>query len=156
MAAKTSDRLTDILEQGIDWKTRTLYLIGAIDDEKSFRAIPLIRLLDEGKGPIKIFLASHGGDEAAGFAIFDSLRLCRNRVEIYGYGGIYSIAALIFQAGNARYLAPNAQLMMHNGTMGIDSPTAQWTATRSSSWVARQLRTTPGTTAQSASAATFP
>jgi ATP-dependent Clp protease protease subunit len=116
---KHSDRLSDILENGIDWKTRTLYIIGAIDDEKSFRLIPLIRLLDEGKGPIKVFLSSNGGDEAAGFAIFDTLRMCRNTVRIYGYGGVYSIAALIFQAGNLRLLAPNAQLMMHNGTMGV-------------------------------------
>jgi ATP-dependent Clp protease protease subunit len=121
MAKKVTDRLSDILEQGVDWKTRTLYIIGAIDDEKSFRLIPIIRLLDEGKGPIKIFLSSNGGDEAAGFAIFDTLRLCRNQVRMYGFGGVYSIAALIFQAGNARFLAPNAQLMMHNGTMGIDS-----------------------------------
>lgn len=120
MAKKITDRLSDILEQGIDWKTRTLYIIGAIDDEKSFRLIPIIRLLDETKGPIKIFLSSNGGDEAAGFAIFDTLRLCRNQVRIYGFGGVYSIAALIFQAGNMRFLAPNAQLMMHNGTMGVD------------------------------------
>ncbi len=116
-----SERLTDILEQGVDWKNRTLYIIGAIDDEKSFRVIPLLRLLDEGKGPIKVWLSSHGGDEAAGFAIFDTLRHLRNQVRIYGFGGIYSIAALIFQGGNLRVLAPNAQLMMHNGTMGVES-----------------------------------
>ena len=130
VAKKASDRLSDILENGIDWKTRTLYIIGAIDDEKSFRLIPLIRLLDEGKGPIKIFLSSNGGDEAAGFAIFDTLRLCRNQVKIYGYGGIYSIAALIFQAGNQRYLAPSAQLMMHNGTVGVDSSDGSMDSTK--------------------------
>lgn len=115
------DRLTDILDQGVDWKTRTLYIIGTIDDEKSFKLIPIIRLLDETKGTIKVFISSHGGDEAAGFAIFDSLRLTRNQVKVYGFGGVYSIAAMIFQAGNERYLAPNAQLMMHNGTVGVSS-----------------------------------
>lgn len=118
---KNEERLSTILERGIDWKTRTVYVVGVIDDDKASQLIPAIRLLDETKGTIKVFLNSPGGDESSGFAIFDSLRLCRNRVEIYGYGGIYSIAALILQAGNARYLAPNAQVMMHNGTVGVDS-----------------------------------
>src|SRR5574343_416531 len=122
MTSKKNERLVEVLEQGVDWKSRTLYLVGAIDDEKTFRFLPLIHLLDESSGVIKVILSSNGGDEAAGFAIFDALRLCRNRVEIYGFGGIYSIAALIFQGGNARYLAPNAQLMMHNGSMGMDGP----------------------------------
>jgi ATP-dependent Clp protease protease subunit len=75
--------------------------------------------LDESKGPIKVFVSSPGGEEATGFAIFDTLRMCRNQVETHGFGGVYSIAALIFQAGNVRYLAPNADLMMHNGSLEI-------------------------------------
>jgi ATP-dependent Clp protease protease subunit len=117
----STDRLTDVLEQGVDWRTRTVYIIGEINDEKTFRLVPVIRLLDETKGPIKVFISSNGGDEAAGFAIFDSLKLTKNKVVIVGYGGIYSIAALIFQAGDRRLLAPNAQVMMHNGTMSIGS-----------------------------------
>jgi len=115
-----TERLTDILELGVDWKTRTVYIVGEINDEKAFRLIPIIRLLDESKGPIRVLLSSPGGDEGAGFAIFDSLRLTKNPVNIYGFGGVYSIAALIFQAGERRFLAPSAQLMMHNGTVGLE------------------------------------
>jgi len=116
-----TDRLINILEQGVDWSTRTVYIIGNIDDEKSFGLIPVVRLLDESKGPIKVFLSSHGGDESAGFAIFDALRLTKNDVRIYGFGGVYSIAALILQAGGLRFLAPHSQVMMHNGSIGIES-----------------------------------
>lgn len=118
-----TERLATILEHGVDWKTRTIYIIGEIDGEKSFRLIPVIRLIDESKGPIKVFISSPGGDEAAGFAIYDTLRLVRNRLITTGFGGVYSIAALIFQAGNSRLLAPNSQLMMHNGTIGVGGET---------------------------------
>jgi ATP-dependent Clp protease protease subunit len=117
---ENNEKLPVIIEQGVDWDSRTIYLIGEISDEKSLRIIPIIHLMDASDGPIRIWLSSVGGDELAGYAIFDSLKFCRNTVVIYGFGGIYSIAALIFQAAQVRVLAPNARLMMHNGSICIE------------------------------------
>jgi len=63
---------------------------------------------------------SPGGEESGGFALFDTIRSLRNKVITIGFGGIYSIAALVFQAGDTRLLAPNAQLMMHNGSISLE------------------------------------
>jgi ATP-dependent Clp protease, protease subunit len=113
-------RLNGALELNVDWKSRTIYVIGQIDDGKSLKIIPAIRIMDESKGPIKVLISSPGGEETAGFAIYDALKLAKNPVKTFGFGGIYSIAALIFQAGTTRALAPNSQLMMHNGILGLE------------------------------------
>lgn len=115
-----SHRLSNIHEQGIDWKNRTVWIVGPLEDEKGYQYVPGIRLLDETPGPIKVVLMSNGGGEGGGFAIFDTLKTLRNPVITIGFGHVYSIAALIFQAGKQRYLAQNCELMMHNGSLQME------------------------------------
>lgn len=121
-ARKTTDlspRLADVHTNGIDWKTRTVYIVGALDDEKAYQYIPGIRMLDESPGDIKVMIMSPGGEEGGGFAIFDTLRTLRNRVITIGFGDVYSIAGLIFQAGDERLMAAHAQYMIHNGSINL-------------------------------------
>lgn len=123
MAKRTrdhSDRLTGIHAQGIDWRSRTVWIVGELDAEKGYQYVPGIRLLDESRGPIRVMVMSNGGNEGGGFAVFDTLRSLRNKVTTITYGHAYSIAALIFQAGDRRLMAPSAELMMHNGTIHLD------------------------------------
>jgi len=114
-----SERLESIIGGSVDWRTKTIYISGEVNGEMAHRLIPVIRLLDEDKSQITVVLSSPGGEEAAGFAIFDSLVATQNQVEVQGFGGVYSIAALIFQAGDVRKLGPNAQVMMHNGSIEL-------------------------------------
>lgn len=97
-----------------------MYVVGELVDEKAYNYLPSLRILDETKGRIRVVVGSPGGHEPGGFALFDTLRSLRNPVTTIGVGGIYSIAALVFQAGSDRILMPHSQLMMHNGTIPVE------------------------------------
>lgn len=115
-----SGRLSNVHTVGVDWKSRTVWIVGELDELKAYQYVPAIRLLDETPGPIKVMIMSNGGCEPGGFAIYDTLMSLKNEVVTIGYGHVYSIAALIFQAGDTRLLAPNCELMMHNGSIHLD------------------------------------
>ncbi len=102
---------------------RTLYVSGSIDGELAHKTIVALEHLDRTDGDIRIVLNSDGGSEQAGFAIYDAITMCRNRVVIDGYGEVMSIAAAIFMAGDKRRLAPNCDFMIHNGFMDEMDPT---------------------------------
>jgi ATP-dependent Clp protease protease subunit len=117
------------LGHGIDPETRTIYLVGQIDDEMLFRFTVGFRMLDSSKGPIRIVLNSPGGSETAGFAIYDVLLMARNEVAIDGYGSVQSIAALVLQGADRRRLSPECRFMVHNGTLEFTGPVYQGTVT---------------------------
>jgi ATP-dependent Clp protease protease subunit len=98
---------------------RTLYITGAVDNEMAHRTIVALEQMDRTDGEIRIVLNSEGGNEQDGYAIHDAITMCRNRVVIDGYGSVMSIAAAIFQAGDWRRMAPNADFMIHNGSIGM-------------------------------------
>jgi ATP-dependent protease ClpP protease subunit len=120
-ALDTAQRMTLTLQTGVDPYTRRLYLLGEIDDDTLHHFIPAFQILDSTEGAINIVLASPGGSEAVGWAVYDTIKLARNPVIIDGYGGVYSIAASIMQAGGYRRLAPNCRFMIHNGTVTMGS-----------------------------------
>lgn len=98
---------------------RTLYITGSVEPELAHRIIVALEQMDRTDGDIRIVLNSEGGNEQDGYAIYDAITMCRNRVIIDGYGSVMSIAAAIFQAGDWRRMAPNADFMIHNGSVGI-------------------------------------
>lgn len=102
---------------------RTLYITGSIDGELAHASIVALEQLDRTDGDIRIVLNSEGGSEQEGFAIFDAITMCRNRVVIDGYGSVMSIAAAIFMAGDRRRMAPNCDFMIHNGDVEQIDPT---------------------------------
>lgn len=101
----------------VDLGRRVLYLGGEVDSNMAVRAVSALERLDSTDGDIRIVLNSEGGSEQDGYAIFDAITMCRNRVVIHGYGYVQSIAAAIFQAGDERMMSPNAVFMIHNGTI---------------------------------------
>lgn len=116
-----ADRLGACHASGVDWDRRAIYIVGELAGEKTYQYIPALHILDESSGPIKIFIMSPGGEEPGGWALFDTIKGLKNPSMTIGLGGVYSIAALIFQAGSKRILAPNAQLMMHNGHLSFEA-----------------------------------
>lgn len=102
---------------------RTLYVTGTVDGELAHATIVALEQLDRTDGDIRVVLNSDGGGELDGFAIYDAITMCRNKVIIDGYGAVMSIAAAIFMAGDLRRLAPNCDFMIHNGFMDELDPT---------------------------------
>jgi ATP-dependent protease ClpP protease subunit len=105
-----------MIEAGVNFETRTLYITGDVDVAMSRKVIVALEALSREPGEIRIVIDSGGGDEESGYAIHDAICMCENPVIIEGYGAVQSIAAAIFQAGDVRRLAPNASFMIHNGT----------------------------------------
>lgn len=108
------------LTTGVDTFARRMYLIGEVNEEMLCHFLPAFQVLDSTQGAIQIVLASPGGSEPIGWAIYDAIKLANNPVVMDGYGGIYSIAASIFQSATFRRIAPNARFMIHNGSVMID------------------------------------
>lgn len=95
---------------------RTIYVFGEICSAMSNAVISSLDEFEQSDGDIRIVLDSEGGTEQDGYAIYDAIRGCRNKVVVDGYGSVMSIAAIIFQAGDERRLSKHAQFMIHNGT----------------------------------------
>ena len=94
---------------------KTIYISGSVDERMAHYVIRALDQLECDEGPTIIKLNSGGGEETAGYAIYDAIRQCTKDVIIEGYGIVASIAAAIFQAGDLRRLSPNAKFKIHNG-----------------------------------------
>ncbi len=118
--ADVTEYLTGVLSLKYDVNERVIYLMGDIDDEMARHFIIVLNFLDNiANEPIRILLNSDGGSEAAGYAIFDAIKLAKNPVLIDGIGMVASMAAVIIQAGDVRRLSNNAVFMIHHGSMSM-------------------------------------
>lgn len=108
------ERSQEFIDRGVDFETRTLSLVGAIDREKFTQLKSNLRILKETNEPIILQLYSEGGDYFAGMAIFDELKSSDNSIIIEATGEIYSAAVAVLQAGDERILTPNTRFMIHN------------------------------------------
>lgn len=115
-----AQRTSTALNTGIDPFTRTIYLVGEINEDSLCHFLPAFNVLDSTDGTIRVVLSSPGGSEPAGWAIHDLIKLALNPVVVDGYGLVASIAAIILQAGSYRRLAPSCRFMIHNGSVLID------------------------------------
>jgi ATP-dependent Clp protease, protease subunit len=113
-------KLGSSLDKGVDVLDRVLFMVGEVTEELAARVIVTLMALDSKPGPIRIVLNSCGGNEHEGFAIYDTIKSCQNPVEIYGLGQVFSIAALIMQAGTYRAMFSEAMFMAHNGEITIE------------------------------------
>ncbi len=66
-------------------------------------------------GAIKVRMMSPGGDEDAGWAIYDFITNMKSKIDIIGYGQVSSMAVLVLQAARWRALAPHCHLLIHPG-----------------------------------------
>lgn len=96
---------------------RTILLAGEVDEDIAGEFLAALMRLDETDGLITVRILSHGGCSGSGFAIYDAIRLARNDVRTEVFGCAESIAALVFQAGDTRAMAPSATLRLHRGSI---------------------------------------
>jgi ATP-dependent Clp endopeptidase proteolytic subunit ClpP len=126
------DTISDFHDEGICFETKTIKIFGHIDSSMKDRTISNLHVLDQMSGEVTILLSSDGGDVNEGLAIIDAIRAMKNNVRIIAYGGVESMASVIFQSADegCRFMMPNSYLMLHHGTSGVvaDNPDSkiQW------------------------------
>jgi Protease subunit of ATP-dependent Clp proteases len=99
---------------------REIYIVGSITDEMSCGVISAIRQLDATRGAITFIINSGGGEVDAGFAIYDTIRLTKNKTIAHCLGMCQSMATILLQACDKRYMSQNCRFMIHNGSLGVD------------------------------------
>lgn len=118
---KNNDILDALHEQSIDVSSRTIYLIGAIDETSVATFVKNIRFLDKTQGDITIIISSEGGSVDYGFAAYDAILSAQNNIIAHAKGGVMSMASIIFQAADMRIMHPNSYLMVHPGQLGTEN-----------------------------------
>lgn len=71
-------------------------------------------MIQSGDTDLNVYIKSIGGDVREGWAIYDELKAQNKPITTIAEGEVYSIASVVFLAGNVRKMRPNAQLMIHN------------------------------------------
>lgn len=117
MSEKLKDNIEVFHDYGIYYPTKSIEIFGDIDEAMKIRVIKNLHSLDAVSGMITIFISSEGGEVEQGLAIYDAIRASKNEVRTIAYGGVSSMASVIFQAAdsNKRYMTPNSYLMIHEG-----------------------------------------
>ncbi len=100
---------------------RVITLHGEIDwDKVGEFAGQMAALMAEGVPAIAVQVASPGGNLMAGLAIHDLIALSPVPVTTVAFGLAGSSAAIIFQAGHLRLMAPYSRLVIHLGSVELE------------------------------------
>lgn len=106
--------LNNWLSSGFDIFTRTLHIVGDVDEAMLIavqRSIIALNTINH--DPIRVYLTTHGGSMEEGFAIYDTLRSSTSPIIMIASGLIASIGIVIFLGGTERYGTPNTRFMIH-------------------------------------------
>jgi ATP-dependent protease ClpP protease subunit len=96
-------------EPGVDYR-------GAVVFEKNMRYLNLIS-----NEPILIHMHMPGGDWEDCLGIYDTIKHSKSKTIILAYGKVQSASSVILQAPNVRILMPNVTMMIHYGSISLDS-----------------------------------
>ena len=104
-------------------KERIVFLTGNIEDEAaSLISAQLLFLESENtKKDISFYINSPGGSVTAGLAIYDTIQYIKPDISTVCVGQAASMGSLLLAAGTIgkRYALPNARIMMHQPSGGI-------------------------------------
>lgn len=125
--------LNDVHTYGINIKTREIYLhafYASNDDEPGVEYriatsfIKNLHILDaQNHENILIHMHIVGGNWADGMSLFNAIRAAKSHITILAYAQAESMSGIIFQAADKRVMMPDAYLMLHYGSLGMDSNT---------------------------------
>jgi ATP-dependent protease ClpP protease subunit len=101
--------LNDSEEGGVDYRSAVIF-------EKNLRYLNQIS-----RDPILVHMHLPGGDWQDCLGIYDAIRFSKSRVTILAYSKAESSSSVLFQAANTRVLMPNANMLIHYGSISIDS-----------------------------------
>ena len=104
-------------------KERIVFLTGNIEDEAaSLISAQLLFLESENPNKdISFYINSQGGSVTAGLAIYDTIQYIKPDISTVCVGQAASMGSLLLAAGTIgkRYALPNARIMMHQPSGGI-------------------------------------
>jgi ATP-dependent Clp protease protease subunit len=106
-------------EPDIDFKSRSVYLFGEINEAMACKFIKAIHKMDKTKGKIIIYLNSGGGCVDSGMAMFDTIKMAKNTIVIKVVGVAMSMAAVLLQSADERLMSTNSRLMVHIGSIQV-------------------------------------
>lgn len=96
---------------------RTVSLWGEVITEEStynLRCDIATLLDDESDDWITLEINSSGGDFVQGMALFDWLTINVPKLQTIGYGGVSSMAIILFLAGHHRAVSKNTRFLLHS------------------------------------------
>jgi ATP-dependent protease ClpP protease subunit len=97
------------IEPGVDYRS-------AVTFEKNIRYLNQLS-----SDPILIHMHMPGGDWEDCLAIYDTIRFSKSKTTILAYGKVQSSSSIIFQAAKTRILMPNVNILIHYGSISLDS-----------------------------------
>ncbi len=102
------------------YEARTIYVQGEINEASAaefVREIIELNRQDETE-PIKVLITSGGGSVVHGLAEYDAIVTSKAPVWTYCVGTAYSMAAILFAAGQKRMILNNSKVMLHQPLIG--------------------------------------
>jgi ATP-dependent protease ClpP protease subunit len=96
-------------EPGVDYRSAVIF-------EKNLRYLNQLS-----NDPILIHMHMPGGDWEDCLAIYDTIRFSKSKTTILAYGKVQSSSSIIFQAAKTRILMPNVNILIHYGSISLDS-----------------------------------
>lgn len=109
-------------DPGVDWRMANTLV-------KNIRILENISLDD-----IYIHQMSIGGDEEAGFMMYDAIKQSKCHITICTHGVAASMGSIVPQAADHRVTMPNCCWLLHKGTTGIGSHLTRNQARSWSAW----------------------
>lgn len=114
---------------GLDLKNRELYLhsdLNESDDEVNFKSAIVfeknMRYLNQrSNDPILIHMHIPGGDWEDCLGIYDTIKESKSKTIILAYAKAQSASSIILQAPDLRVLMPNVNVLIHYGSISLDS-----------------------------------
>ena len=111
---------------------RLICLYGEIEEEKCSDAVLALEILKEdgvedeegqiASDPIKFYISTFGGSAADMFAVYDAMRMAKDKCDIhtYGMGKVMSAGVLLLAAGTKgeRRIGANCRVMLHSVISG--------------------------------------
>jgi ATP-dependent Clp protease, protease subunit len=119
----TRRRDTDLMDSSYEHhsedESRTVYLVGDIDEELIRSAVERITVLSEKKPkkPITLIINTYGGNVDDTFMLYDLMKYIPTPIHTVGLGKIMSAGCLLLAAGvkGKRKMGRNARVMYHCG-----------------------------------------
>ena len=108
-------------DPGVDWRMANTLV-------KNLRILENIS-----SNPITIHQMSIGGDEEAGYMMYDAIKQNKCHITIYTHGVAASMGSVVPQAADHRITMPNCCWLIHRGTTGING---HLTRKQAKSWAA--------------------
>jgi len=103
-------------------QNREIFCVGEINQELVHELVlQVMYLQSENDKEITIYINSPGGEVQSGLALYDVMQAVSCPIRTVCVGRAASMAALLFIAGDQRYMLPHSRIMIHDPlTLGID------------------------------------